>query len=79
MFYLVVIQQRIPEYLISIKNCTGSGLLLSKTFKRKVGYTWSFKNIFDRFLDLDRGREVSVNQMVDRNYKANAKIVRVFL
>ena len=33
------------------------------------------KNIFDRFLDLYRGREVLVNS----NYKANAKSVRVLI
>ena len=33
------------------------------------------KNIFDRFLDLYRGREALVNS----NYKANAKNVRVLI
>ena len=37
------------------------------------------KNIFDRFLDLYRGKEVLVNEMVDSNYKANAKNVRVLI
>ena len=31
------------------------------------------KNLFDRFLDQYKGREVPVNKMVDSNYKANVK------
>ena len=37
------------------------------------------KNIFDRFLDLYRDREVLGNEMVNSNYKANAKNVRVLI
>ena len=50
-----------------------------KLLNEKSDIHGDFKNIFDMFLDLYRGREVSVNQMVDWNYKADAKIVIEFL
>ena len=35
-----------------------------------------YKNLFDRFLDQYKGREVPVNKMVDLNYKTNVKKTR---
>ena len=44
--------------------------------KPKPGKYGDSKNLFDRFLDRHKGREVPVNKMVDSNYKTNDKNAR---